>query len=132
MTPGNLLIDTDVLVDYLRGVPSAVSFLENVMTHSMCFLSTITIAELYVGVREGKERPVLDQFIQEFQLAVLNKKIAQQGGLFKRDYGKSHGLGLADAVIAATAVSLNAQLVTLNKKHFPMLKDVYVPYQKLV
>lgn len=124
------LIDTDVLVDYLRGNPQATKFLENAMSSSRCAISTITIAELYVGVREGKERPILDQFIQEFHVAVMNEQIAQQGGLYRRDYGKSHGVGLADAIIAATASELNVCLVTLNKKHYPMLTLVHVPYQK--
>ena len=50
--------------------------------------------------------------------------------MHRREYGKSHGVGLADALIAATAEVVGAQLVTLNKKHFPMLDDVYVPYTK--
>ena len=130
MTVVKCLIDTDVLVDYLRGNPKAVKFLEKAMSSSTCFISTITIAELYVGVREGKERPILDQFIQEFQVAQLHERIAQQGGIYRRDYGKSHGVGLADAIIAATADDLAARLVTLNKKHYPMLKQVHVPYHK--
>ena len=55
---------------------------------------------------------------------------AVRGGLFRRDYGKSHGVGLADALIAATAELAQATLVTLNAKHFPMLPTVLVPYQK--
>ncbi len=51
----------------------------------------------YGGVREGEERQILDQFIQEFQIAVLNERSAQRGGLYRRDFGKSHGVGLADA-----------------------------------
>lgn len=130
MTAARWLIDTDVLVDYLRGLPQAITFLEKVMNSSICYISTITIAELYVGVRDGKERPILDQFIQEFQIAVINEKIAQQGGLYRRDYGKSHGIGLSDAIIAATVEHFEAKLVTLNKKHYPMLQHVHVPYQK--
>jgi predicted nucleic acid-binding protein len=124
------LIDSDVLIDYLRGIPQAVIFLKQTMANSVCHISAITVAELYAGVREGKERSILDPFIQEFQVVVVSEKIAQQGGLFKRKYGKSHGVGLADAVIAATAEDLSVGLITLNEKHYPMLKDVYVPYQK--
>jgi predicted nucleic acid-binding protein len=50
--------------------------------------------------------------------------------LYRRDYGKSHGVGLADALIAATAELNQATLVTLNQKHFPMIIDIMVPYQK--
>jgi predicted nucleic acid-binding protein len=125
-----LLLDTDVLVDYLKGVPLAVAFLEEALMHSECYLSTITVAELYVGVREGRELEILDQFLSEFKIEACTPPIAKIGGLYRRDYGKSHGVGLADALIAATAMKVGARLVSLNRKHFPMLKDHLLPYQK--
>jgi predicted nucleic acid-binding protein len=60
----------------------------------------------------------------------VDAAIAVRGGLFRRDYAKSHGVGIADALIAATAEVAGATLVTLNRKHFPMLASVVVPYQK--
>jgi predicted nucleic acid-binding protein len=125
------LIDTDVIIDLLRGIPEAINFMENVMTHSECFISPITIAELYGGVREGKERGILDRFITEFQITAFDQKIAQKGGLYRRDFGKSHNVGLADALIAASADSYGLTLATLNKKHYPMLKTIHIPYRKL-
>lgn len=125
-----LLIDTDVLVDYLRGTSEAIEFLEEVLSHSNCHLSTITIAELYVGVRDESEREILNQFIKEFKIEECTLKIAEIGGLYRRDYGKSHGVGLADALIAATAKEIGAKLVSLNIKHFPMLNNIFSPYQK--
>jgi predicted nucleic acid-binding protein len=124
------VIDTDILIDYLRGIQHSTDFLAQATKNSLCVLSTITVAELYSGVREGKERPILDEFIKEFQIISLNEEIAQRGGLYKRDYGKSHGVGLADALIAATALYCDAHLATLNKKHYPMLKNIRVPYKK--
>jgi predicted nucleic acid-binding protein len=123
------LIDTDVLVDCLRGNLQATEFLKDAL-RSSCMIATISVAELYAGVREGAERPILEQFIKQFHVAELSNDIAQQGGLFKRDYGKSHNVGLADALIAACALYHEAQLATLNKKHYPMLKHVHVPYKK--
>jgi predicted nucleic acid-binding protein len=64
-------------------------------------------------------------------MVAVDEAIAVKGGLYRRDYSKSHNTGLADALIAATAEIKNAELVTLNKKHFPMLSNVIVPYQKL-
>jgi predicted nucleic acid-binding protein len=56
--------------------------------------------------------------------------VVVRGGLLRRDHGKAHGTGLADALLAATAELLQARLVTLNRKQFPMLPDVPVPYRK--
>lgn len=123
-----LLIDTDVLIDYLRDKPEAVSYLEG-LTEPL-LVSAVTIAELYAGVRDGAERTALDSFITAFEIVAVDEEIAVKGGLHRRDYSKSHGTGLADALVAATAEIRNAQLVTLNGKHFLMLSNVIVPYQK--
>ena len=124
-----LLIDTDVLIDYLRGKAESVSYLED-LTQSL-LVSVITVAELYAGVREGTERTKLDEFIRAFEIVPVNREIAMRGGLYRRDYMKSHNVGLADALIAATVEFRQATLVTLNSKHFPMFANVLVPYQKV-
>ena len=123
-----LLFDTDVLVDYLRGRSEAVKFLES--APGPLLMPAIVMAELYAGVREGTERSALDDFILAFEIVPIDAQIARQGGLFRRDYGKSHHTGLADSLIAATATVRNARLVTLNTKHYPMLRDVKAPYRK--
>ncbi len=119
-----LLIDTDVIIDYLRGNSKAINYIEKMQKNHNCYLTTITIAELYSGVRDGEEMQILDQFISEFHIAHLNEKTAKKSGLFRRDYSKNHGVGLADCMIAAIAEELEAILVTLNTKHFPMLDNV--------
>ena len=126
--PGTLLLDTDVLIDYLRGQAKAVAFIDGLTDDQI--LSAITVAELYAGVRDGAERTALDAFVAAFEVVPVDDAIAIQGGLYRRDFGKSHGVGLADALIAATAESRGATVVTFNQKHFPMLTSVQVPYQK--
>jgi hypothetical protein len=122
-----IIVDTDVIVDFLRGYAKAVSYLEN---HSAeIVLSSIVVAELYAGVRDD-ERARLDDFVSLFPVLPITSEIAKAGGLFKRDYHKSYGIGLADALMAATAVAENAELKTLNTKHYPMLKGLKAPYIK--
>jgi predicted nucleic acid-binding protein len=123
-----LLIDTDVLIDYLRDYSAAVSYIET--QRERFLISVVTVAELYAGVREGEERARLEQFLRAFEIIPLDWRLAIQGGLYRRDSSKSHNVGLADALIAATATQRQVPLVTLNRKHFPMLQDVIVPYQK--
>ncbi|HEX8632926.1 MAG TPA: type II toxin-antitoxin system VapC family toxin [Pyrinomonadaceae bacterium] len=125
---GRLLIDTDVLIDYLRGRAEAVSYLES-LTEPL-LISAMTVAELHAGVREGAERIALEQFLSVFNVIPVDYTIAANGGLIRRDYGKSHGVGLADAIIAFTAEFSKVELVTLNKKHFPTLSNIITPYHK--
>ncbi|HEY0603303.1 MAG TPA: type II toxin-antitoxin system VapC family toxin [Herpetosiphonaceae bacterium] len=125
---GQLLLDTDVLIDYLRAHTEAVTYITS-LSDSLS-ISVITVAELYAGVRDGAERAALEVFIRAFLILPINHDIAVKGGLYRRDYGKSHSVGLADALIGATVEHHQATLVTLNNKHFPMLTNVVVPYQK--
>lgn len=123
-----LAVDTDVLIDYLRDRPEAVAFLED--CQRPLALSVITVAELYAGVREGDERLRLDAFVGAFELLPLDHRVGAQAGLWRQRYGRSHGTGLADALIAASAAAAGATLATLNRRHFPMLDDLLVPYVK--
>lgn len=128
MMESKYLFDTDILIDYLRGKKEAVNFLDNI--DDPIYISVINIAELYAGVKDEKEEIILEEFIQAFNIVSVNKYIAQKGGLYRQKYGKSHGVGLADAIIAASSEVVGAILVSLNKKHFPMIENLLVPYIK--
>lgn len=126
-----LLIDTDVLIDHLRGFGPAVTLLSS-STSPMC-LSAISVAELYQGVRGGtedREQRTLVRFLDGFEIISVSPEIARAAGLLRRGYGASHGIGLADAVMAATAHSLGARLMTLNVKHYPMFESLTPAYAK--
>jgi predicted nucleic acid-binding protein len=122
------LIDTDVLIDYLRGYTEAVDFLET--NASEACVSAMNIAELYQGIRDGKEQAKLSKMLSVLTALPITPEIAELGGLYSRDFRASHGCGLADCLIAATTELHGLTLVTLNAKHFPMLQSVITPYQK--
>ncbi len=121
-----MLFDTDVLIEYLRGKDEAKAYIDNIK--DVIYMSSITMAELYAGVRKGNESKKLEIFIETFEVISLNKNIAKTGGLYRNQYKPSHGTGLADALIAATAKEIGAQVITFNSKHFPMLNDIVEPY----
>ena len=126
--PSSILVDTDVLVDFLRGHSKAVAFIS---AHSArIILSSIVVAELYAGVKGNTEQTALDNFVSLFRVVPVSAKIAKAGGLYKHNYGKLHSVGLADAILAATAEAENAELKTLNTKHYPMLEGLRPPYKK--
>ena len=123
-----VLFDTDVMVDFLRGHPKAVAL---VKSHAgTVSMSSIVVAELYAGVKGDRELSILDDLIAICRVVPVTPGIARNGGLHKRDFAKSHGVGLADAIIAATVEAEDAKLMTLNIKHYPMLKDLKPPYIK--
>lgn len=123
-----ILPDTDVLVDFLRGHHKAVAFVK--AHHARIILSSIVVAELYAGVKGSAEFVALQDFVSLFRVVAVSAEIAKAAGLYKRDYGKSHGVGLADAVLAATAHAEDAELKTLNTRHYPMLKGLRPAYTR--
>lgn len=125
----SVLIDTDILIDFLRGFAPAKTFIETLS--DPVYISAITVAELHVGVRNGKERATLTTFLDTLEVLPLDAELAAEGGLLRRDYGKIHGVGLNDALIAATVLKHKLQLATLNAKHYPMVKQLVMPYQKI-
>lgn len=123
-----VLVDTDVMVDFLRGQPKAVSL---VSRHSAeIILSSIVVAELYAGVKGDGELNTLDDLLSLFRIVPVSPSLAKAAGLYKRDHFKSHGVGLADAIVAATAVDEHADLKTLNTKHYPMLTRLKPAYRR--
>ena len=124
---GGILLDTNILIDYIRGNDKSVKFLES-FQDVLC-ISSMTVAELFAGARSGREQCSLDQFVEAFSVLPVNKDISKKGGAYRRKYGKSHNVDLIDTLIAATAFINEMTLITLNKKHFPMLRKVSVPYK---
>jgi predicted nucleic acid-binding protein len=122
-----LLLDTDIVVDFLRGQPSAVAYVK--AEADRISFSSIVVAELYAGVRND-ELQRLDELLSLFPVIPVTADVARAAGLHKRDYFKSHVVGLADAIIAATAETLDVELKTFNVKHYPMLSGLQPPYSK--
>ena len=120
-----MILDTNIIIDYLRDKAAAVTWFEGLKTKPA--ISVITISELRAGVRKEEEE-ALNEFLRGVEIFPISQEIANKAGEYLNKYQKSHGVRLGDALIAATAEIKRKKLVTLNKKHFPMLEDILVPY----
>jgi predicted nucleic acid-binding protein len=123
-----ILLDTDVLVDFFLGYGKAVTFITAL--NPRIILPSIVVAELYAGVKGNAEQAALQDFVSLFRVVPVTAEIGRAGGLYKRDFGKSHGVGLADAIMAATAEAENEELKTLNINYYPMIKGLRTAYKK--
>ncbi|WP_456394450.1 PIN domain-containing protein [Thermococcus sp.] len=117
------LIDTDIIIYILRGVKGSKEFLLDLSKEGL-FLSVISMAEIFSG-RETKD-PVKHEkilrFLSHFEVVPLTQEIAILGGAIRRDYP----VGLADALIAATAVHKGLTVVTYNTKHFEKVEGLKI------
>jgi predicted nucleic acid-binding protein len=123
-----LLLDTDVLMEYLRGREEATEYLEG-LTFDL-YVSVISVAELFAGIRGNEEKESLKQFLLAFTVLPITEKVARLGGIYRREYKPSHDTGLSDALIAATAEENGANLATFNRRHFPMVSKITLPYER--
>ena len=78
------------------------------------------VVELFAGVREGDETDKLEEFVGLFPVIPVALEVAKTAGLHRRDFGPSHGTGLADGMLAATADLHALELKTLNTRHYHM------------
>ena len=115
------LVDTNIIIDFLRGDSKAKEFIINNVDEIK--ISVVSVSELYAGVRGKREEEQLKNFLNSFETLVLDYNISVEAGYLKNKYYKSHNAGLADCMIAATSMQHDLTLVTDNFKHFPMIKD---------
>jgi predicted nucleic acid-binding protein len=123
------LLDTSVAIDHLRGRPEAVDLLGALIdADELLLASEVVRFELLAGVRKG-EVEALEQFFTALSWVPVGEEVARTAGDLARQHRRAHGgIDDADYLIAATAVLLEADLLTTNVRHFPMLTGLAAPY----
>lgn len=118
-----LLVDTDVLIWYLRGNERAHETIESLKGFS---ISVITYMELVQGMRNKQELNRLRQALHRWNAGVtyLSEEISAKAMFYVEQHFLSHSLELADALIGASAISHGIPLLTGNEKHYKMLRDL--------
>lgn len=124
------LLDSDVLIDYLRRVPAAFKHVHPLLIAGEAIASVTTKTELLAGMREAEEAKTVRLF-GNLTLIPVDDRIATRAGALAHHYRSSHpGIGLADYLIAATALLFGAELWTQNPRHFPMFESLEPPYAR--
>ena len=113
------LVDTDVAIDFLRRRDYAQKLLEHWAEEGLLAISTLTHLEIYQGMRAGEEGAT-SAFLDGLTSVVVDVPVARRAGRMLGEL-RSKGLatGIADAIIAATALELGAPLLTNNVEHYP-------------
>ncbi len=121
-----ILLDTDIIIESLKGNEKIFSKIKGLKDEKVLFyVSPISIAEVYAGIRRGEEELIGDFFNSVISLPI-NDGIDIKAGEYLRLFSKSHGLEIADALIAAVSFHNKARLFTLNKRHYPMRDIMFV------
>lgn len=113
-----VLVDTDILIDTGRSVAEAITCLQQIEQQASLAISVVTQMELIIGCRDKAEFRVVEGFLRRFQVIKLNEAISDIAVDLLRHYRLSHGLLIADALVAATAISLDEPFVTKNQRDY--------------
>jgi hypothetical protein len=117
-----VLLDTNILIDYLKGFAQAKHEVELYQT---LLISVITRIEVLVGARDEDEERKLKAFLSHFETVGIDRNTGDLAATIRRELR----IAVPDAVILATARAESALLVTRNTKDFPVNDPgVRVPY----
>lgn len=126
----DVLVDTSVIIDCLRGVGEAREFIRQCRSRGAVLLHTAVEAEVIVGAVDARDLRGAQRFVAECRsIAPDSSDLHRSVSLLSR-LSLSHGIGWHDCLVAATAMRLAAPVATLNAKHFRAFKGlkVIVPY----
>jgi len=120
-----LIIDTDVLIWYLRGNKNA----QNTVHSNIPFkISVMNYVELVHGMNNKRELKLLQKYFKEWSIEIIqiNEIISTRAMFLVEDYFLSHSLEFADAIIASTALENHEILLTANDKHYGFIPNLQI------
>jgi predicted nucleic acid-binding protein len=116
-----VLVDSDILIEVARGRNADIvsRWLELSNSDAAVLYSPVSVAELWAGAR-ANEHDALNSLFRALTCVPIDEEAGRRAGAWVRQYGRSHGVEVADALIAASAAASGAELWTRNQKHYPM------------
>lgn len=113
----SVVVDTDILIHFLRGHEAAKLFLHSIAGEATPCCSAITVAEIHAGMRAG-EKKATQELLDGLVILPVTRQVAEVAGRLKQTTRQMR-LELDDCLIAATALTEGATLATGNRRHYP-------------
>lgn len=122
------MVDTSILIDYLRGHHGAAELLESERSAGALLASEITRLEVLAGMRSAEEEQTR-MLLSTLVWYPIDEEVAEDAGALGRQWlPRHHAIDGADLAVAATAIRTGSELLTRNDRHFPMFADLHRPY----
>jgi len=128
-----ILLDTDVIIDLLRGYQPAKEWFDLLDDHEILTLPGFVMMELIQGCKTKAEQERLKRNLGDYKIIWLSPEDCNKALDIFIQYHLSHNAGLLDVLVGQTAVTLGVPLYTFNKKHYQFIPDLETvqPYIKV-
>jgi predicted nucleic acid-binding protein len=128
--PDRRLVDTDILIDALRGAQDAIALISDWRHSSDVRISIVSAMELIGGCRNSGELAGIRTFLRNFVVVPISASASVLAQRLMESFHLSHGLQIPDALIGATALEHGLALFTRNTRHFSMIPGLgtFRPY----
>ena len=124
-----VIVDTDILIDAGRNVDEAVECLHQIEHKFSAAVSSITQMELIIGCRDKRELHSLQRFLNRFHIIGIDEQVSDTAIDLLKRYHLSHGLLIADSLLAATAIISDLPFVSKNQRDYRFIEDLnLLPY----
>jgi len=121
MKNNSVLIDSDVLIWWLRGRQDVVKKLSSLLPEIKIITTPVTVAEIWAGARKSEEQ-IMEELFRNIEVIDIDEQIGKLAGNYIKQYKTSHKIELGDALIAASVSVYKIKLWTFNIKHYPMIE----------
>jgi len=118
-----VIFDTNILIELYRGNVAIKQSVEQ-FESNVLYLSSISVAEFLVGAKNKTDLAKIENQLSNYTTIPINPEISQIFISLYRTFTLSHRPGIADTLIAATALYYDLPLYTLNKKHFQFIPGI--------
>lgn len=119
------LVDTDILIWYLRGNQNAYNLIHSL--EEFC-ISSITYMELVQGMRNKDELRMLQKTLKQWNVKTIyiSEEISSRALFLVEEFFLSNSMENADSIIASTSLVYGMELLTANDKHYKFIKDLQI------
>ncbi len=120
-----ICVDTDIIIDHLRGKGPGVSTFEKIVRTDDPFITSINKLELLCGARDEKETGIIEQALAGFTLLPFDEACSREASRIYRELkGKGRLIGVRDIMIAGAVLANNLTFATKNLKEFEKIKGL--------
>ncbi len=128
MEDRNILVDTSIIIEFLRKKKKQNTYLWKLKELGFnCFISTITVFELYAGAITERHKEDLKRLLKWMEIIPFTNEIAQRSAEFYKELRFNNQLiEFRDIFIGATALEKKLPMITLNEGHFKRIKGIKI------